>query len=49
MFKVVRKSQGSVFKIKCFVGQKSISRHYYIQHVKDGIQVRVNKIYTKKA
>ena len=28
----------------CFVGQKSIFHHYYIQNIKDGIQFRVYKI-----
>ena len=28
----------------CFVGQKSIFRHYYIQNVKDRVQFQVYKI-----
>ena len=31
-------------KLSVFVGQKSMFRHYCIQNVKDGIQIRVNKI-----
>ena len=31
-------------KLIVFVGQKSILRHYYIQNVKDGIQIRVYTI-----
>ena len=44
MAKILRKSQGSISKTKCFIGQKSILRHYYIQNVKDGIQIRVYKV-----
>ena len=46
------KSQGSIFKSKCFVRQKSMLYHrqksmlyhYYIQNIKDGIQIRVYNI-----
>ena len=49
MAKILRKSQGSISKIQCFVGQNSILRHYYIQNLKDGIQIRVCKINKEKA
>jgi len=45
--KIVRKSQGSISKINCFVGQKSIV-HHYIQNVKDGNQIRVYTIKQRK-
>ena len=38
------KSQGSISKISVLVGEKSISRHYCIQNVEDGIQIRVYKL-----
>ena len=41
MVKILRKSRSSISKIKCFLDQKSILRHYCIQNVKDGIQIRV--------
>ena len=44
MVKILRKSQGSISKTKCFIGQKSIFRHHCIQNDKDGIQIRVYKI-----
>ena len=44
MVKIVRKSRGSISKIKCFIGLKSIFGHYCIQNVKDGIQIRVYTI-----
>ena len=31
-------------KLTVFLGQKTIFRHDYIQNVKDGIQIQVNKI-----
>ena len=39
-----RKSEGLSSKLSVFVDQTSILRQYYIQHVKDGIQIRVYKI-----
>ena len=45
MAKIFRKFQGSVSKINgVVVVQKLIFRHYCIQNVKDGIQIRVYKI-----
>ena len=44
MVKILRKSRGSVTKIKCFYWPKSIFRHYCIQNVKDGIQIQVYTI-----
>ena len=44
MAKILSKSQGSISKVKCFFGQKSIFCHYYIQNAEDGIQARVYKI-----
>ena len=37
--KVLRKSGGLISKIKCFVGCNLILHQYYIQNVKDGIQI----------
>ena len=42
--KIIRKSRGSISKIKCFLGQKSLFRSYCIQNVKDGIQIQVYNI-----
>ena len=42
--KILRKSRGSVSKIKCFIDQKLIFRHYCIQNVKDEIQIQVFNI-----
>ena len=42
--KLFRKSRGSIFKIKCFFGQKSIFRRYCTQNVKDRIQTQVCNI-----
>ena len=42
--KILRKSEGSISKIKCFIGQKSTFHHYFIQNVKDGIQIQVYNI-----
>ena len=39
MVKILRKSQGSIPKLRVFIDQKSIFRHYCIQTVKDGIQI----------
>jgi len=39
-----RESEGLISKLSVFVVQTSILRHYYIQNVKDGIQIRVYKI-----
>ena len=39
--KIIRKSRGSVSKIKCFYVPKSVLRHYCIQNVKDGIEIQV--------
>ena len=41
MAKILKKSQGSISNITCFVGQKLILQIYYIQNVKDGIEIRV--------
>ena len=41
---MVRKSRGSISKIKCFFGQKSVFRRYCIQNAKDGIQSQVYNI-----
>ena len=46
---ILGKAQGSVFKIKFFVGQKSIFRQYYIQGVKDEVQIQVHKISRESA
>ena len=37
MLKTLRKSKVSISKLSVFVGQKSISRHYFIQNAKDRI------------
>ena len=37
---ILRKSRGSISKMLCFVGCKSIFPHYCIQNVKDGIQIQ---------
>ena len=48
--KILRKSLGSIPKLKSvFIGQKSILDHYYIQNVKDEIQIQVYKINKKSA
>ena len=48
MTKISRKSQENPEdefpKLSFFIGQKSIFRHYSIQNVKDGTQIRVYKI-----
>ena len=44
MVKVVRQSQGSIIKFKCFCWPKSIFHHYYIQDIKDGIRIRVYRV-----
>ena len=48
MVKILRKSQENhevqFPKLSAFIGQKSIFRHYYIQNVKDGIQIQVCNI-----
>ena len=41
---ILRKSQGSISKLKYFCWTKSILRNYYIQNNKDGIQHQVYKI-----
>ena len=44
MAKILRKSLSSISKISVSSGQKSILHHYYIQNVKDGIEIVVYKI-----
>ena len=48
MAKILRKSsdtyEAQFPKLSIFAGQKSIFRHYCIQNVKDGTQIRVYKI-----
>ena len=44
MAKILRNHKAYFAKLSVFVGQKSIIRHYNIQNVKDGIQIRVYKI-----
>ena len=41
---IFRKSRGSISKNLLFIGQKSIFRNFCIYIVKDGIQIRLNKI-----
>ena len=43
MSKILRKSNGSILKIKYFVGHKLILHHYSIQNVKDEFKVKINK------
>ena len=45
--KTVRKSRGSMSKLRVFIGQKSIFCCYCIQDVKDGIQIQVYNIINK--
>jgi len=43
MAKIYRKfwkSQGSLFKMKCFWGPKFDTTPFYIQNVKDGMQIQ---------
>ena len=42
--KILRKSLGSISKIKCFIDQKLIFHHNCIQNVKDGIQIQVYNV-----
>ena len=48
MAKIIRKSyenyEAQFPKLRIFIGQKSIFQHYYIQDIKDGIQIRVYTI-----
>ena len=41
MANILRKSQVSISQISIFVGQKSILHTYYMQSVKDGIEIQV--------
>jgi len=48
MIKIVRESweshEAQIPKFSVFIGQKSIFRRYYIQNVKERIQIRIYKI-----
>ena len=45
MAKILRKSlENHEAQCGVFIGQKSIFRHYCMQNVKDGFQIRENKI-----
>ena len=41
--RILRPAQGSISKVNCFFGQKSILHHYCIQNVEHGIHIRVYK------
>ena len=41
MAKILRNDKAQLPKLSVFVGQKLILRHFYIQNVKDGIQIRI--------
>ena len=45
----LKKNHEAQFPKLDVVGQKSILRHYCIQNVKDGIQIRVNKMNKESA
>ena len=41
MAKILKNDKAQFPKLSVFVGQKSILRHFYIQNVEDGIQIRI--------
>ena len=42
--KIVKNQEVQFPKLSVFIGQKSVFRRYYIQNVKDGIQIQVHNV-----